>query len=80
MNNIDVYQEPYTWCESHCLDCNPPRMKYDDVDAYLKIFNQVFGDRDELHLGEFEQSEKYFNRLYKKEVRKRKILKIFALI
>ena len=78
--NYNEYQEPYTWCEAHYLDCNSPRMKYDDVDAYLIVFNQVFGDRDELHSGEFEQSEKYFNRLYKKEVKKRKILKKFGLI
>jgi len=78
--NYNEYQEPCTWCESHCLDCNPSRMKYDNVDAYLKVFGQVFGDRDGLHPGEFEQSEKYFNRLYRKEVRKRKILKIFGII
>lgn len=71
-------QKPCTWHEAHCYDSNPPRprMKYDDVDAYFKVFNKVFGDRDELHPGEFERSEEYFNRLYKREVRKRKMLKL----
>ena len=78
--NINGYQEPYTWCEAHCFDRNPPRMKYNDYNTYLKVFNKVFGDRDELYLGEFEQSEEYFNKLYNKEVRKRKILKFFRFI
>jgi len=77
--NINVHQEPYTWHEAHCWDCNQPRMKYDDVDAYLKVFYKVFGDRDELHPGEFEQSEEYFNKLYKREIRKNKILKFFGI-
>ena len=55
-------------------------MRYDDVDAYLKVFDKVFCDRDTLHPGEFEKSEEYFNKLYKKEVRKRKILKFFGFI
>lgn len=78
--NINGYQEPCTWHEAHCLDHNSSRMKYNDYDAYFKVFNKVFGDRDELHPGEFEQSEEYFNRLYKIEVRKRKILKFFGFI
>jgi len=80
IKDILDYQEPCTWHETHCCDRNPPRMRYDDIDAYFKVFNKIFGDRDELHPGEFEQSEKYFNRLYKKEVRKRKILKFFGFI
>lgn len=78
--NYNEYQEPCTWYEAHYCEHNSHRMRYDDIDAYLKVFDQVFGDRDELHPGEFEQSEEYFNRLYKKEVRKRKILKVFGLI
>ena len=80
IKDILYYQEPYTWYEAHCLDRNLPHIRYDDVDAYLKVFNKVFGDRDELHPGEFEKSEEYFNKLYKKEVRKRKILKFFGFI
>ena len=78
--NIDRYQKPCTYCEVHCYDCNPPRMKYDDVNAYLKVFNKVFGDRDELQPGEFKKSEEHFNRLYKREARKNKILKFFGFI
>ena len=78
--NIDSYQEPCTWYEAHCYDCNPHRIRYDDFDAYFKVFNKVFGDRDELHSGEFEKSEEYFNKLYKREVRKNKILKFFGFI
>ena len=44
------------------------------------IGDKIFGDRDTLHPGEFEKSEEYFNRLYKREIRKRKILKFFGFI
>lgn len=80
MNYNNKYQEPCTWHEAQTYDFNWPSMRYDDIDAYLKVFDEVFGDRDELHPGEFKQSEEYFNRLYKKEVRKRKILKFFGII
>ena len=78
--NIGGYQEPCTWHEAHCYDRNLPRMRYDDYDAYFKVFDKIFGDRDTLHPGEFEKSEEYFNRLYKREIRKRKILKFFGFI
>jgi hypothetical protein len=78
--NIDTYQEPCTWYESHFYDYKPPSMRYDDLDAYFKVFDKVFGDREELHPGEFKKSEEHFNRLYKREVRKNKILKFFGFI
>ena len=78
MNYNNKYQEPCTWHEAQCYDFNSPRMRYDDVDAYLKVFNKVFGDRDGLRPGEFEQSEEYFNKLYKREVRKSKISRYFG--
>lgn len=78
--NIDSYQEPCTWYESHFYDYKPTRMRYDDLDAYFKVFDKVFGDRDELQPGEFKKSEEHFNRLYKREARKNKILKFFGFI
>ena len=78
--NYNKYQELCTWHEAHCYDCNPPSMRYDDLDAYFKVFDKIFGDRDELQPGEFKKSEEHFNKLYKREVRKNKILKFFGFI
>ena len=78
--NINDHQESYTYYEAHCYDRNPPSMRYDDIDSYLKVFYKIFGDRDKLYPGEFKQSEEYFNKLYKREVRKQKILKFFGFI
>lgn len=49
-------------------------MVYKNDRAYIIAFDKIFGDREELHTGEFERNLESFNKAYKRECLREKIL------
>lgn len=50
------------------------KMNYKNHRAYIITFDKIFGDRDELRPGEFERNLESFNKAYKRECLREKIL------
>ena len=55
-------------------DMKQKASKYDNHRAYQITFNKIFGDREELQPGEFERNREIFNKAYKRECLREKIL------
>lgn len=50
------------------------KLNYKNHRAYTITFNKIFGDREELQAGEFERNLERFNKAYKRECLREKIL------